>query len=189
MKPKKPRHRRGAGKEPESLGKRLGIVLWSALLGIATLLGYVVLIPRVTPVFSDPPDPDNPFSSSLTITNSSYYPLNSVSVRLLLGTICTDGVACPEKTAFPDLHRYEGAVGTSTSFQKPQWGKHDLPMDTGFTIAIDDIMTPAPGTKIEYADFEIIISYEIPIVHWRREKAFPCHTRQQSNGKLYWYWG
>src|SRR4051812_15629242 len=55
----------------------------AAILAIATLLGYSVLVPRVTISASDPVDPEQPFSSSVTITNG-LLPINAVQPSIAI---------------------------------------------------------------------------------------------------------
>jgi hypothetical protein len=185
MSNKSPKNPRVKGKQPEAQGKKGRITLWSLVSIIATLLAYLVLIPRVTPALSEPADPNNPFTSSLTVTNNSVYPVKSVEAFIRPKTICPSLGPCPEKTEFPDPHRYDKDL--SPDFARTQRGTHDLGTDQAFTIALNDMFDW--GADPQFVDLAIIIRYEIPIIHWKREKKFPCYTRMQSNGKLYWYWG
>ena len=188
MKPIKLKPHQGREKAPESQGRKGRKALFGLVPTVATLLGYVVLIPHVTPTISDPTDSDNPFSSSLTITNNSVYPLDSVGVFIKLGTVCAHGSSCPEKTHFPNPHRYDGREAYN-NFRRSDWSEHYLAIDDRFTVALNDVFDQTPNQTTEYADFAVVIRYEIPVIHWKVEKMYPCYTRTQSNGKLYWYWG
>jgi hypothetical protein len=127
---------------------------------------------------SDPVNLENPFSASVTITNAGYIPLDTVEVTVGIGEICPIGNPCPERD-FPDSVRQY-----ATRIRRKQWAPHDMAIDDRFTIALNDVY----DSIAQYADIAVIVQYEIPYLHWKREKTFPLATHRQSNGKLYWYW-
>ncbi len=141
------------------------------------LAALLALLPRVTPTLSEPVDPDNPFSSSVTITNTGYIPLNNVMPVMSGGQIVTKG-------KLPDLNwipTYE------TRVQKAEWVPRDMAIDDRFTFALNDLWDTKERGGLEYADLAVIIQYEVPVIHLKREKIFPFVTHRQTNGRLYWY--
>jgi len=66
------------------------------------------------------------------------------------------------------------------------WGVHDLGLDDRFTFALNDAFS-FPKPNFGDADIAIILTYQIPILHWQREKVFPFVTKKQTNGNFYWY--
>ena len=161
--------------------KKPRISIIGVLLGVATLLGapaaVVTLLPRVTATISDPADPDLPFSSSVTITNTGYIPLDSVSPFMGLGQIGGEHAPPEDKNLHPNYHPY---------FRRAQWPIQNLGLDDKFTFAINDVFDTASG-RISYADIAVVIDYEIPVIHLKREKVFPMEAHKQRNGKFYWY--
>ena len=176
--PKAPR------KPKEAVKSKSRISVVAIVLASATLLGglaaAVTFLPRLTPTVSDPSDADNPFSSSVTITNTGYLPLDSVEATVGIGDICPKDypLPCPD-AQFPDPVR-----DYPSGMRRNEWGPHDMAMDDRFTFALNDVYGSVP----RYADIAVIVQYEIPWIHWKREKTFPLFTRKQTNGKLYWYW-
>ncbi|MGA7381280.1 MAG: hypothetical protein WBX03_10540 [Terriglobales bacterium] len=63
-----------------------------------------------------------------------------------------------------------------------------MAIDDRFTFPLNDVFDTADQNGLSYANLAIVVHYEIPLIHWKGEKAFPLATRQQRNGKLYWYW-
>jgi hypothetical protein len=160
------------------LGNRaLGVLLAGATL-IGGLVAVVTLLPRVTSSISDPVDPNNPFSSSVTITNSGYIPLASVEASIAVIVVKGDG-------SVPTIDIY-GLPHYKSRINNVQWRSHYLNVDDRFTIALNEI-TEWPREHLGKADIAIVIDYEIPIIHLPREKIFPIYARKQSNGNFYWY--
>jgi hypothetical protein len=167
-------------KEHEHKNRRGRIsLLGTGILAVATLLGYSVLIPRVTPVASDPVDSNDPFSASVTITNTGYLPVNSVSVSIAVGKITS--ISSSGKPV-----SFVGADHFSSKIFRTDWQRPDLGLDDGFTIALNDVFT-ASKQRLVSADIAVVIDYEIPLIHWNCEKIFPLYARRQSNGNFYWY--
>jgi hypothetical protein len=188
---KLPKRSRAKGKVQETLGKRVRIGLWSGALAVATLLGYVVLIPRVTPSISSPINPINPFSSSITITNSGNIPLDSVSVSVKIRAICgTAAPVCPNETQYPDPTRFDDIA---TTVHHPEWVDRHLSIDGRFDFSMGDSFFQPPDepdtVTLKFADIAVVVDYQLPIIHWKMHKQFPLYTRKASNGTLYWVWG
>ena len=172
--PKTPKNRLLKVPQQESKSKIRKIPLYGGISVIATFLAYLALIPRVTTAISDPPDSNDPLSSSVTITNNSIYPVNSVNTRIKIAAICVvDGPDCQPKTYFPAPDRYRKQYKDLSTVQRLQWGNRDLGIDQGFTIAFNDLFAPPPGIdQVTFVDLAIVISFEIPIVH----RGCPTHS-------------
>lgn len=154
-----------------------------SLLVVATLLGgiaaVVVFWPRVVATISDPVDPDDPFSASATVTNTGYIPLDSVTPYVGVASIRTKGSP-------PASEDFETYPPQTTKFRRAQWPTRTLGLDDKFTFALNDVVDTHPG-QLESAAIAVVVDYEIPIIHWQREKIFPFAAHRQTNGKFYWY--
>ena len=150
-------------------------VIISVLSVLAALLSF---LPRVGVILSDPADPNTPFSSSVTITNTGYIPLDAVVPFFAVGEIATTG-ATHDPNFTPN---YKGARITRVDWGFPR----DMAIDERFGFALNDIWDTAPR-GLEYADIAIVVQYEIPIVHYKQEKIFPFIAQRQTNGNFYWY--
>jgi hypothetical protein len=169
---------RGKPKEPESQNKKVKLPLFGAILAVGTLLGYVVLIPRMTVVVSDPPDPNDPFSSSITVTNTGNLPLYSVSANLSIGTITflnTQGNPITLKSE-----------EVKTSYLVKDWPPHDLSLDDRFTVSLNDVLSGNRGSLVS-AQIAVVVKYKLPLIHIEMEKRFPVFSKRTSNGNFYWY--
>ena len=154
-----------------------------AVLGLATLIGgAAVLLPRVTVTVSDPVDPNNPFSSSVTITNTGYIPLKSVRAGICFDEIqiLRDGGPIPMTVL--------GDCGKQTMLLE-NWAPHDLSLDDRFTVAINDAFgNPAEHeSSLASAQISILVPYQLPLLRIHRQKRFPLVAKRQSNGRFYWY--
>ena len=161
-------------------GTKKQVSVIALVLGLATLIGglaaALALLPRMTVTPSDPVDPTNPFSASFTITNTGYIPLRSVNVGFGLGEIGSQG-ATPTPN-FKPAYR--------SRMQRPQWLNLNLGLDERITISPGD-MFGIKNTRLAFADIAIFVSYDTPIIRWRREKVFPFIAHEQTNGQFYWY--
>jgi len=140
------------------------------------LAALLSLLPRLAPTVSDPVDPDDPFSSSVTITNTGYIPLDAVYPGIAVCEIAAKGT--------PTLDR--GPCDYSNRWHKDAWNPRNLGLDDRFTFALNDVWETKKGA-LAYADVAVTIDYEIPIIHWKRTKVFPLVARMQTNGRFYWY--
>jgi hypothetical protein len=161
--------------------KKRSLVL-PLVLGLATIVGglaaALALLPRVTVTSSDPVDPANPFSASFTITNTGYIPLRSVFIGVGVG-------------------QFGGHAATFDPSRKPNyWPRVDRPEWKNLNLGLDEKFTITPGdifglgnenTRLGFADIAVVVSYEPPIIPWRREKVFPLIAHKQTNGQFYWY--
>src|ERR1039457_1044957 len=172
---KKPKRRPQKGREPETLSKKGRRVILSATLAIATLLGYVVLIPSMAVVVSDPVDTNDPFSSTVTITNTGFLTLDSVEYSIALSAI-----HLANGHSFASGSEYAGVLVPDSA--TPQ----HLESDQQFSFPLNDVFT-ADKASLADADIGVLVTYWIPIVHWKRQRLFPMAARRQSNGNFYWY--
>jgi hypothetical protein len=148
------------------------------LIGIPGLAAALLtLLPRLNAVVSDPADQSDPFSSSITIANTGYVPLDSVSASLGLGRIATKD-SPPANKDFKPI--YEPQV------KRGAWSAHHLGLDDKFTIALNDVWS-VDNTLLMDADIAVVVHYEIPLIHWQKEKVFPMIAHRQTNGRFYWY--
>jgi hypothetical protein len=151
---------------------------------VGTIVGVLAALlafwPRVTASISDPVNVDDPFSSSVTVTNAGFISLEDVSATVAVRSIQGNG-------SVPFL----SLLGTSnykTRMQNCHWAPHNFEMDDKFTFALNDVANP-PKQGFGSADIGIVVDYTIPIpiLHIKREKIFPFVTKKQSNSNFYWY--
>lgn len=138
------------------------------------MAALLALMPRVAVTISDPVDPEQPFSSSVTIANSGYIPL---IVDHYLGVIKIESTTAELASAGPcyALARYG------------KWTSHRLGLDDKFSFALNEITYTLPNT-LETADIAIIVKYRIPMIGWGGpSKVFGYAAHKQSNGRFYWY--
>lgn len=178
--PKRPKAPRKAKRAQET---KTSFSPAAIMLGAATLVGGIAalltFLPRLTVAISDPPDPGNPFSSSVVVTNTGYIPLDAVKPKFGIHEI--NGAA----RVTPNDQSHVGEPYIS-SYYPTRWGTHDLGVDDRFTFALNDSISVSKEVFGD-ADIAIILTYEIPLIHWKREKVFPFITKKQTNGNFYWY--
>jgi hypothetical protein len=149
-----------------------------SVLGIlGTLVTLLALLPRMSVSVSDPPDPDWPFSSSVTVVNAGFVPLRSVRPCMGVRQFGTKGAHATPNFKPP----YEGAIFCSVRLDA-----QDLGLDQRFTFALNDILS-IPASNLEFADIAVILEYKPWLLPWKQKKIFPMTTRRQSNGHFYWY--
>ena len=157
----------------------MGPSLMAVILGLATLLGgaasALTFLPRLTPSVSDPYDPNDPFSSSVTITNTGYLPLASVEIFIGLNNLRLRDQEGPKYGTYGDNGKY-------ARFAAPSWTTHYLGLDDRFTVLLNDEFDPGFGA----GTLAVIVDYEIPVLHLKREKIFPLLSKKRNNGTFYW---
>ena len=79
-----------------------------------------------------------------------------------------------------------GPDGYTSGLAPGLWGIHDLSVDDRFTVSLEDVLT-TDKNGIDSADIAIGVSYEIPYIHWRREKVFPLIARKEKDDRFHWY--
>jgi hypothetical protein len=160
-----------------ALQLKLGFVLLRISVIAATLVGGILgLIPRTNLTLSNPVDPEDPFSSLVTVTNTGYLPLLSVTWQMALQKVSArnGGVSM------------EGAPNYTTRFHHDDWPSHRLGAGDQLTFALNEVFhTCKQGFRS--ADIAIVVDYEIPLIHLRVEKLYPLAAKSQTNGNFYWY--
>lgn len=175
----KPKKQRQKAKEKEANKKSI-LSPWRIASGIATLvgiLGLVTFLPHITTTISDPVDPNNPFSASVTITNTGVFTLDEVEPFFGLRKMTFGGPAA--------TRTWLGPAQQYTRFGIRGWHASSLDPDKNFTFALDEIWGNQPNLRS--ADVAVIVQYQVPLVHWKREKTFPYSAIKQTNGRFYWY--
>jgi hypothetical protein len=158
---------------PLNLGRR---VLQISLI-VATLVGgFAVLFPRATVNASDPVDPEDPFSSLITIANTGYIPLLSVTLHMALGKVIP-------RNAGVGL---EGAPNYTTRINYIDWTPRTLDPDDKYTISLNQIFHLC-REGVASADIAIVVEYELPLIHLKVERLYPFAIKSQTNGSFYWY--
>jgi hypothetical protein len=180
--PKQPKPKAQTAKKsgPKTLVKPL---LAGALTALSVIGVWVGLLPHVTPSISDPVRQGDPYSSSITVTNTGPIPLDKVVIRIGVKESC-DIPGC-NVPAYPDPKRYDNPQEGMFLVHVRTWGEHDLGPDDRFQVPLSNVIDiTSPGT-LGYADLLVIIDYEIPYIHWKREKKYPLHLGHQGE----WLWG
>jgi len=54
------------------------------------------------------------------------------------------------------------------------------------TVSLNDAFGSNRSSLVE-AQVAIIVRYQLPLIHWKREKRFPMFAKRASNGNFYWY--
>jgi hypothetical protein len=157
------------------------------LTGLITIVGGIsaalALLPRMTVEVSEPADRYNIFSSSFTITNTNFIPLEHVTAMLALGHIDygnnrmhISGSKSPEVN--PEF---------SSPLFTDGWNDHRLSMDEKFAITLSDILDSGFGRDLTGADIAILVRYKPWIIPWQRQKLFRFKAHKQSDGQFTWY--
>lgn len=163
-------------------GPKLGAVGWIAL--FATLLGGLValitFVPRVSMSPNDPTDPNNPFSATFTVTNTTAVPIPiyHVGARLFVGQVLAEPLKFAPPTKF--------GLG-SGGFTRPEWQDHTLRADERFTISPEGIFGLQAGAKLSGADIAVIVKYQPWFLPIERESVFRFVTQHHGNGSITWY--
>ncbi|RSL15560.1 hypothetical protein EDE15_1051 [Edaphobacter aggregans] len=154
------------------LGIWIGVT--SLVIGVIALWAFW---PGVTVSISDPVDPNNPFSASVTVTNNGHLPLTSVRPSFGLGKITYGD---PNRSSTYESSEDYAAMGSE------EWHPRDLGTDEKFEVALNEVWPDQLGPLLS-AELAIMVEYRIPIIHWRRFKSFPYKAKRQTNGHFYWY--
>jgi hypothetical protein len=156
-------------------------ILWAIIIAFCTLAGglaaALTLLPRVTATISEPADPADPFSSSVTITNTGYLPLNSVAgfvrVKELRYGSLTDPIVLNTDNGSYDLALDAGRLPVH------------LGLDDRFSFDIHQYLPHLPPV-LSRANISITVRYTIPLIHLTREKLFPAVAVRQHGGTFRW---
>lgn len=160
-----------------SLAKRI----WSVgaiLIGIpGVLTALLALLPRMTPTVSDPVDPKDPFSSSVTITNTGLVPIFRATPFVRVVSVVT--------TENKELRG--SSEGQGTLISESDWPhERTIGLDDRISFSLNEVID-LPADQLYSADLAVVLQYQVPLIHWHRYKQFPIHTRKQTNGQFYWY--
>jgi hypothetical protein len=128
---------------------------------------------------SDPVDLDDPFSASVTVTNTGYIWLYSVTPYVGIASVRTKGSPPDNK----DLKTYSSRT---PKFRRSEWPIRNLGLDDKFTFALNEVLGTNRG-QLESAAIAVVVDYKTPITYWKMEKIFPYVARRQTNGEFYWY--
>ena len=145
-------------------------------LAVAALICVLAIVfwPRLTATFSDSLNPYDPFSSSVTITNTGFIPLYDVELAIVPVHIWNGNTTFKSDPNHPALFWFN------------KWGKHDVGINCKFTVLLDDAFQAASGSQIIDAEIEIVAKYTVPIIHWQRTRTFTVVSRRQNNGSFTW---
>jgi len=179
-KPKRAERETGRGRGGTGLWSKGAKLVSAAVAMIGLIAALLTFLPRVTATVSDPVDPNDPFSSSVTITNTGYLPLDSVTAAWALGEI---KFLNPGGRPITDIGDEANEV-----VRRDTWASHDLGPDDRFTISLNEAFRGNRTTLVS-AEIAIVVVYELPLplIHIRRAKRFPILAKRASNGNFYWY--
>jgi hypothetical protein len=157
----------------------------SAMLATTAVIGsFVVLVSLLTGVHvvaSDVVKASDPFSSSITISNTGYIPLRSLYIRVCLGAIQWTSDPIPPSALKLDWDwDYLRHCIHATEWESDRLGRGDEK-----TIALK--MFNVTNAAVSWADLAIEVNYELPFIPVKRRQLFPMATKRQSDGKLYWF--
>lgn len=184
-------HKRKPKQKPAPLGKPPSAknILFSmpgkiltGILTFCTLLGVIVLWPRMTVDPEGYSDPSQSSFLSFRLTNTGTITLTNVQPVLYP---CSVRFRHP-KNPPSDSRGHPTCNGPfKDGFSPPTWHTKALSMDEKQTLRFDDYVNQL-GLIIEYADVAIGIKYQPWILPWTSEKQFRFVTRKEPDGKLSW---
>jgi hypothetical protein len=153
--------------------------------GAITLLGGIVsaltLLPRITVEHSAPIDKNDIFSSSFTITNNNFVPLEHVTAGVSIRS-ADFGTFKIERGQRP-----ANGAPFGLPLMKPEWIDHTLTMDEKFEITIGDMLAPSFGEKLIAADVEITVQYQPWILPFHRYRVRRFKAHKESDGTFTWF--
>ena len=173
-KPKK-QEQKAKKMQPSRSLLKLGIGAFSGGLAlIGGIAAVAAFLPRVTVMTTDPVDSNFPFSSTVTVTNTGLLPLNNVGYAVAIRNI-------PYKNV--------GTAGDENygSLIIPDSGKgRYLGLDDKYSFPFNNVIDGDKEDLVS-ADFAILIHYEVPVIHWQRQKLFPINVTRTEDGNFHWY--
>jgi hypothetical protein len=151
-------------------GKILG-----GILAFCTLLGIVVLWPRVSVEVNN--SGNNPSVVSFMESNAGYIPLENVTDAMALCYLDF------EKMRISGNCAHLGNVRITP----PQWKKHRLNIDGKNSLDMRDAFaTYGSPMQVTAGDIAIIVTYQPWIVPITMEKQFHFATKVSNDGRTYW---
>jgi hypothetical protein len=156
----------------------LAMGMVGTILGIGAAL--VTFLPRVA---VEPYGQFDPSSTSPTLFDiSNVGPIPLLQIRPLLG-LC--------RLSFEESPQMVGDCPNSGPIQARMllnlWIRDNLASGDHYTIAMQDLFRPTPARPIRAADISIIVTYRVPFTWWRQEKEFRFFTKEEGDGKRYWF--
>src|ERR1039458_1485171 len=175
---------RQADKKPQTAEKRKTLTsVLSVVLAIATLLGglvaIVTFVPRPTIEPNGVADPLDPLSTSFTIVNNSFFPLEDLGV-----SFGTNQLAMEPAQIDPNM---KFTVPFGLQFTTDKWQHHRLLMDERYTIGLGEIIQVKPPARLAGGDIGIIISYKPWFMPCTREKRYRFISHKENDGQIRWY--
>jgi hypothetical protein len=165
--------------KPPSKIIRLFVFL-GGLLGAVT--AALSLLPRMTVEPSAPVDKYNLFSSSFTVTNTNFVPLEHVDVLLGIGELEFGSHPSIVGSKTPETNpAFDNAVAN------PKWIHHTLSMDEKLTITLSDMFGADFGQNLTGGDIAVIIRYHPWILPFEREKILRFRVHRELDGGFTWY--
>jgi hypothetical protein len=148
---------------------------------ISSVLGYAVLVPRITVDGSN--SGDDASSVSFTITNSGFVQLDEVRFYMKICNMMANGIQIIGQ-----------GCGKTSARQAPpncKWCMKTMPMDAKFTIDLADIWNESdqPSWRRRMplgSKTAVIVSYEPWPIPFRWERHFPYILKQSNDGHIYW---
>jgi hypothetical protein len=158
--------------------------LAAAILGVATLLGYVVLAPRLA---VDPPligtNPAKPFDGLFTLTNKgnfSLYKVNATCADPIIGGNPAPGAPLSFDPKHPFILEYNAIVPVFSVPKLEPEQPQSFPCNNFTSIA-----STVPIT-INHCGVKILVDFKLlGFVPWG-PKTFPLEANLGQDGKLHW---
>jgi hypothetical protein len=159
--------------------------IWSAILAFCTLLGVVVLWPRVNVDVEKEPDFSSAIPNSITVLNTGSVTLRSAAVSFGLCRAVSDSGAMFAGRN-PPTKCNGGALDGSVSHVSA-WEGHTLVVDEKWTVTGSRGFMGFGSEKLRDGDVDYIVSFWAwPLPFFRHTVEFRFATRRQSNGSLIW---
>ncbi|MGF7182262.1 hypothetical protein [Tunturiibacter psychrotolerans] len=154
-----------------TIGKIVG---WAGgTLGIVASL--IAIWPRMTIIVSEPVDPENAMSASVTITNTGFIPL--LRVRPLWEL---------HEMTFGDPSNPSKVLGDKNMIRLTNtWAPKSLNHDDEIEFGLNDIWGNQP--YMLSADGAIVVEYRLPLIPHSFSRVFPVIARKQTDQKFHWY--
>jgi hypothetical protein len=147
---------------------------------VGLLLALIIFWPRPTVDLVQPTDPQNPYSASFTITNSTFVaPLDDVTI----------GVGICQSVTEPSQFDYGHHCDTDnlTMFTEKEWSDQHLSADQKLGVSFGQVIQLAGGAKLSGGDLAAIVKYHWWFVPYEFTKTFRFVTKKQADGTLHWF--
>jgi hypothetical protein len=165
----------------------IGKLLSGVVLGVATLLGYLVVMPQIHTIKpSEPVDPYVPFDLPFGLENAGYFPLYDLKVDCTWDEFEVKDVGVPAGSPRP--------VKGPTIVMKTQQFE-EVPLlasDEGHSFVCDVVHFADPdgipnGWPVQRCNVKIDMSFgPIRFIDWRISRHFIFEAALGRDGKLHW---